>query len=665
MPPHAAAPPTRRTARIPGLLALIVATLARPAVANERPTIDFFQGPLINAHRPKDLTCPPRMRACGADCGPRLWYADATYRAASADDGAASVTALTHPDRALALVVEHAPAPTARPVPLALAAGLVLSEPITARVAQPPFAKSMMDGVAVRLSSAGRRVKVVGVIAAGDVPDFELGPEQCAEVMTGAPTPAGAEAVVKVEDIRRDGDRVTLPAVIHPGQHIQPRGALCEFGDEVLAAGSVLTPTAIGAAIAAGADKAVVAVPPALTLISTGNELAPPGATLGAAEIHDSNGPMLAGLARAAGAGTVRRLHAQDTDEALAAAINQAADADILVLTGGVSAGRYDLVPAVLARLGWQIVFHKTSQKPGKPVLFARRGPQLAFGLPGTPLGCHLGFHRYVATAIRIHLGQPSARPNLRGFLTAPQRRQGRRTFFQLARATQVGGRWLVQPLPWRGSSDVVGIGIANAYVRVDPDGPDLPVDAAVSFEFIDGTLAAAASTGRTPQQLHVLGRKNQGKTTLVVALIEALRARGLRVGALKHTSHAHELDTPGKDSHRHRLAGASPAAVVSADVTAVFLPGLDPNRPYDHTAPLFGGCDVVLVEGHATGPGLHVEVWRASVGSSPIAAERDDIIALISDDPSGLDLPHWPRSDVDALVDRLMAAGLVPASSR
>ena len=575
------------------------------------------------------------------------------------------MAALTHPDRALALVVENVPSVAPQRVALERATGLILHEAIVARVAQPPFAKSMMDGFAVWVGDAGATVTRVGMVAAGDVPDVAFGAGQCVEIMTGAPIPADAEAVVAVETIERQGESITLPAQIRHGQNIQPLGHLCSAGDLILAAGDVLTPTAIGAAIAAGADTALVGAEPTIALITTGNELARPGAALGPAEIHNSNGPMLEGLARCAGAGAVQRLHAGDTEAALVQAIGQAADADIIVLTGGVSAGQFDLVPDVLASLGWQIIFHKASQKPGKPILFARRGRQLAFGLPGTPLGCHLGFHRYVATAIRLHRGEAATRPALRGFLTVPQRAHGGRTFFQLASAKEVGGRWLITPLAWRGSSDMVGIGRANAYIRVDPGGRDLPTDEAVAFEFIDGTLAATAAAGHMPQRLHVVGRKNQGKTTLVVALIEALRERGLRVGTLKHTSHAHELDRPGKDSHRHRLAGASPAAVVSADVTAVFLPGLDPQRPYDHTASLFGGCDVVLVEGHAAGPGPHVEVWRADVGSTPLAAERADIIALISDDPSGLDLPHWPRSDVGAVVDRLAAAGLIPRPPR
>jgi molybdopterin-guanine dinucleotide biosynthesis protein B len=165
------------------------------------------------------------------------------------------------------------------------------------------------------------------------------------------------------------------------------------------------------------------------------------------------------------------------------------------------------------------------------------------------------------------------------------------------------------------------------------------------------------------PRALHIVGRKNHGKTTLVLELVEALRGRGLAVGTVKHTGHVHELDTPGKDSHRHRLAGAAPVAVVSAELTAIYLPDLDPARPYARLAPLFAGCDLVLVEGHLDGPGPRVEVWRRAGGTAPLASSRPDIAAVVSDDAPALSaaVPIWPRRDLDALIRQLTAAGLVP----
>jgi molybdopterin-guanine dinucleotide biosynthesis protein B len=155
---------------------------------------------------------------------------------------------------------------------------------------------------------------------------------------------------------------------------------------------------------------------------------------------------------------------------------------------------------------------------------------------------------------------------------------------------------------------------------------------------------------------IHIVGRQNHGKTTLLVELIEELSRRGVRAGTIKHTSHVHELDTPGKDSFRHRRAGANPVAIVSKDLIGVYLPR-DPQADfYDCLSGMFSGCDLVLVEGHLDGPGAKIEVWRQSIGGVPLAGERRDIVAVVSDDPVSVDVPVWPRSDVAAVADQVVA---------
>ena len=155
---------------------------------------------------------------------------------------------------------------------------------------------------------------------------------------------------------------------------------------------------------------------------------------------------------------------------------------------------------------------------------------------------------------------------------------------------------------------------------------------------------------------IHVVGRRNHGKTTLLVELLEELSRRGVRAGTIKHTSHVHELDTPGKDSFRHRQAGANPVAVVSKDLIGVYLPRDRRADFYDSLTGMFAGCDLVLVEGHLDGPGAKIEVWRQSQGGSPLAAERSDVAAVVSDDSVSLDVPVWPRNNVAALADRVLA---------
>jgi molybdopterin-guanine dinucleotide biosynthesis protein B len=152
---------------------------------------------------------------------------------------------------------------------------------------------------------------------------------------------------------------------------------------------------------------------------------------------------------------------------------------------------------------------------------------------------------------------------------------------------------------------------------------------------------------------VHVVGRRKHGKTTLVVALVTELLGRGLRVGTIKHSSHAHELDSPGKDSAMHRQAGAVPAAVVAADQAAVFLPR--PRDPYAALAPLYERTDLVLVEGDAGGPGPNIEVFRAELGVTPLADERDDIAAVVSDDAVDTRVALWPRTDIATVADRLL----------
>ena len=157
--------------------------------------------------------------------------------------------------------------------------------------------------------------------------------------------------------------------------------------------------------------------------------------------------------------------------------------------------------------------------------------------------------------------------------------------------------------------------------------------------------------------RLHIVGRKNSGKTTLIVDLVRELTARGLKVGTIKHTHHHHELDTPGKDSFQHREAGATAVGIVSPRMDAVFRPR-DPREPdadrYAAMATVFADCDLVLVEGDSQTNAPKVEVWRAAATEAPISANDDAVIAIITDDNVEVSTPVWPRSNITALASRL-----------
>lgn len=154
---------------------------------------------------------------------------------------------------------------------------------------------------------------------------------------------------------------------------------------------------------------------------------------------------------------------------------------------------------------------------------------------------------------------------------------------------------------------------------------------------------------------IHIVGRQDHGKTTLIVDLVREFARCGVAVGTIKHSCHAHELDTPGKDSYRHRQAGAVPAAVVAGQMVGVWWPRRAAEDPYARLAPLFADCRLVLVEGDLDRPGIKVEVWRRAVGGPCLAAERSDIQAVVSDDTVEVPVAVWPRGDIAGLARRLL----------
>jgi molybdopterin-guanine dinucleotide biosynthesis protein B len=161
---------------------------------------------------------------------------------------------------------------------------------------------------------------------------------------------------------------------------------------------------------------------------------------------------------------------------------------------------------------------------------------------------------------------------------------------------------------------------------------------------------------------IHIVGRKNHGKTTLIVELVQELNRLGVAVGTIKHSKHIHELDTPGKDSHAHRRAGASPAAIITEHLIGFFLPRIADIDPYAALAPMFAGCALVLVEGHLDAAGTKIEVWRQSVGTPCLASTRRDILAVISEDGVEVGVPVWPRGDIAALAQQVLRIAGDPA---
>ncbi len=390
------------------------------------------------------------------------------------------------PDRALELVLQHVPARQSEVCPLDQALGRTLAEPIEAPHDVPSFVRAMMDGFAVCLQDAGKEVEVHDTVGAGHTTERRVAPGHCVEIMTGAPCPEGTEAVVMVEHVQRSAGRVRLPASIKPRQHMQAVGELCRKGTVTLGPTTFISPLVVGHLAAFNRTDVRVYRLPRVAVVSTGDELVPVGEALQPGQILDSNGPMLVALARDLGVVSVSLSHAADTEACLHEALAAARDADFVVLTGGVSMGKFDLVPRVVEAFGATPVFHKVTQKPGKPLLFAVGNGRVVFGLPGNARSTHFCFTRYVAPALRAFAGRETTLWEGTGELAAPCACKSDRTLFLPMRAElRAEGGYLLVPFHERGSADIYGTARANAYVRFEPGAHELEPGVRLPFFFM------------------------------------------------------------------------------------------------------------------------------------------------------------------------------------
>jgi molybdopterin molybdotransferase len=360
------------------------------------------------------------------------------------------------------------PAVTAALTPAAL--GAVLAEDVVSDLDMPPYDKAMMDGYAVRSADLpdGRAVlTVIEEVTAGRTPQRALAPGQATRIMTGAPIPAGADAVVMVERTRIEGDRVAIEdRPPQPGSNVMPRGREMRCGETVLAAGAVLRPQEFGLLATVGRTSAAVHPAPRVAVLSTGDEVVEAGERLGPGQIRNGNGPMLCAQVARAGALPHYLGIARDRLESLRPLIAEGLRADVLVLSGGVSAGKLDLVPGVLEEAGVRPHFHKVEMKPGKPVLFGSRGETAVFGLPGNPVSALVCFELFVRPALRRLAGHAEPGPFVaRAALAEDFAYRTDRPTYHPAALDGNGSQWRVRPVPWFGSPDLRGLTRANAFV--------------------------------------------------------------------------------------------------------------------------------------------------------------------------------------------------------
>lgn len=373
-------------------------------------------------------------------------------------------------------------------VDLAQAVGRVLARDVRADRDFPPADRSAMDGFAVRsvdLPSPGTVLRIAGEMRAGaPVEGAIVGPGEAVRIFTGASIPAGADAVVMVEvtEEDRDAGTVLVRETSEAGRNVRRRGEDVEEGETILRAGSVVHAAEIAALASVGSTRPIVVRAPAIAILATGDEIVAPGTDPERHHVRNSNAPMLAAQIAELGLSARELGVAPDDDAGLDRALAEGLGADVLLVTGGVSVGAYDLVGEALRRAGLDLLFHGVAMKPGKPVLAGRCGRTLVVGLPGNPLSAFTGFHVLAAPAIRKILGHAFPDPlEFPAVLGAPVARRPGRTSFVLASVALEEGRFVARPVRSTSSGDVVSLSRANAFVVAPGSEHAIEAGAAVS----------------------------------------------------------------------------------------------------------------------------------------------------------------------------------------
>ena len=348
----------------------------------------------------------------------------------------------------------------------------VLAETVFLDYDQPPFARSMRDGFALRtedVQSAPVLLRCVGEVRAGEMTETALRSGEAMQIMTGAPVPEGASAVVMVENTDRPSDgvvRVLKPVKV--GENIAPKGSERRAGDTVLRPGRRIS--TFEAAVLASAGKAEVLVHrrPVVAILATGDELVAVEAVPKAGQIRNSNSFSLYGQVLKSGGIPLILDTARDNLPDLLRQIRQGLEADVLLVSGGVSMGKYDLVEPVFEELGVMVHFESVSMRPGKPTVFATWKDRWVFGLPGNPLSTFVAFELFVRPVLRALQGLPAADlPVVRGLLQADVVERSGRSAFLPARVSSGSGTLEISPVSWKGSADVFGAVESNGLLIV------------------------------------------------------------------------------------------------------------------------------------------------------------------------------------------------------
>jgi molybdopterin molybdotransferase len=402
------------------------------------------------------------------------------------------VKKLLSPEQALVLVLERVRPLEAEPVPIAGALGRVLAEDVVSSDDVPPFDNSAMDGFAVRSAdtagaTAGKPVqlKVIGESRAGKPAASALAGGDAIRISTGAVLPAGADAVVRIEDCADEGESVAIAVEVPPGKEVRRSGEDIESGDLVLRRGTLVGAPELGVLASVGATEVKCARRPRVTVLATGDELVEPGLPLGPGQIRNSNLYSVPSQVEIAGAQLTGRAVVPDDYQATVDAIAAALDGDVVVVCGGVSVGPHDHVKPAFEALAVDEVFWGVALRPGHPTWFGVKDSVLVFGLPGNPVSAMVTFHLFVRPALAALTGRELERTTATAVIDEAYRKQPGRAHVVRCRLEAQPDGWHVRPTKEQGSHVLTSMIGAQALALLEVDRGDVAPGERVEIELL------------------------------------------------------------------------------------------------------------------------------------------------------------------------------------
>jgi molybdopterin molybdotransferase len=373
--------------------------------------------------------------------------------------------------------------------PLTEAQGLALSEDILAPHGMPLFDNSAVDGYAVQaadLADASRgnpvRLEKRGYISAGDTGEEQIVSGQCTQIATGAPLPPGADTTVMKEDIELDASHVRFFQGIPKTENVRYYGEDIAEGQTVIRSGTVIGPAQMAVLATFGFAEVPVRRVPKINIVSTGSELVDVEETPQAGQIRESNRYMLAGMVKQESCELVKMSMVPDIPEILKQEFEEALQADVALISGGMSVGDKDFAKPLLKEMGVEEIFWKIRFKPGKPLFFGRRGRTLVFGLPGNPASSYVLFEEFVRPALRQMMGRRILEEGMvKARLDEVILKTHKRLHFMRGQLYEINGEYHVRPLYFQGSHSISSLLESNSLIRVEANSPSLPKGCLVS----------------------------------------------------------------------------------------------------------------------------------------------------------------------------------------